>query len=116
MTENLTELEARILTFMRDRDWEQFHTPKNLLLALAGELGELAEHFQWLTDAEALELSDSKRSAVADEIADIQIYLLLLSSRLEINIADAVEQKMSTNAEKYPADKVRGSARKYNEY
>lgn len=116
MTGNLTEIEQQILTFMRDRDWEQFHTPKNLVLALTGELGELAEHFQWVTDSEALELSEIKRSAVADEIADIQIYLLLLSSRLGINIPEAVEQKMAANTEKYPADKVRGSARKYNEY
>lgn len=116
MNPDLPELEKTILDFMQERDWTQFHSPKNLVLALTGELGELAEHFQWLTGEESLQLGDAKRVAVAEELADIQIYLLLLCNRLGIDIMDAATRKMAANAEKYPADQVRGSARKYDEY
>lgn len=102
--------------FVAERDWDQFHTPKNLTMALAGEVGELLEHFQWLTAEQSAELPDDIRTKVEQEIADIQIYLAALADRLGVEIGSAVSRKMLLNAEKYPPDQVRGSAKKYSEY
>jgi NTP pyrophosphatase (non-canonical NTP hydrolase) len=112
----LNELQDTLLAFARERDWEQFHSPKNLVMALSVEASELLEHFQWMTEAQSESLSDSKRTEVGHEMADIFIYLLRLSERLDINVLDMVEEKIKINHEKYPADKVRGSSKKYNEY
>jgi len=102
--------------FVADRDWDQFHTPKNLAMALAGEVGELLEHFQWLTAEQSADLPDETREKVEQEIADVQIYLAALADRLGGESGPAVARKMALNAGKYPADQVRGSARKYSEY
>ena len=102
--------------FVAEREWDQFHTPKNLAMALAGEVGELLEHFQWLTAEQSTELPGETREKVEQEIADVQIYLTALADRLGVEIGPAVARKMALNAEKYPADQVRGSARKYSEY
>lgn len=111
------EAMARVLrTFAAERDWDQFHSPKNLAMALNVEAGELLEHFQWLTQEQSQNLSADKRAQVAEELADIQAYLIRLADKLDIDIRDAVERKMQKNAAKYPADKVRGDARKYDEY
>lgn len=110
----LVEFKQQFRQFVTERDWQQFHSPKNLAMALAGEAGELLELFQWLTQDESRNLPDDAKQAVAFEIADIQIYLAAISDRLGINIGPAVAEKMKLNAEKYPADLVRGTALKYS--
>lgn len=116
MASQFDELTATLEAFVDERDWQQFHTPKNLVMALSGEVGELTEHFQWLTQEESLSFSDAQKSEVADEIADVQFYLLLLARRLGIDVPAALRVKLRKNEEKYPADLVRGSSRKYDEY
>ena len=114
--DDLEALKIKLKKFADDRDWDQFHSPKNLSMALSVEASELVECFQWLTEEQSQNLSPEQLSAVIDEIADVQVYLLRLATRLDVNILDAVEQKMVKNAAKYPADKVRGSAKKYDQY
>lgn len=111
----LEELATRLETFVEERDWAQFHSPKNLSMALAGEVGELIEHFQWLTEEQSRELSAEAREAVREEIADVQIYLLLLARQLEVDLVQAAQDKLETNTRKYPAEKARGNARKYTD-
>ncbi|WP_376694114.1 nucleotide pyrophosphohydrolase [Wenzhouxiangella sp. EGI_FJ10409] len=111
---DLAEFKHQFRQFVADRDWAQFHSPKNLAMALAGEAGELLELFQWLTQEESRNLPDDAKQAVAHEIADIQIYLAAISDRLGIDIGPAVAEKMKLNAEKYPADLARGTALKYS--
>jgi dCTP diphosphatase len=112
---DLDDLRQRLREFARDRDWEQFHSPKNLAMAMIVEAGELVEHFQWLTESQSQSLDAAKREQVEQEIADVFLYLVRLADRLGIDLLDAAVRKMALNASKYPADKVRGSARKYNE-
>ena len=102
--------------FAADRDWEQFHSLKNLASAMSVEAAELLEHFQWLSESESSELSEKKKTDVAHEMADVFYYLLRLADVLDVNLEDSLEQKMIINAQKYPAEKVRGSAKKYTEY
>jgi NTP pyrophosphatase (non-canonical NTP hydrolase) len=104
------QIRSRLRDFAAERDWEQFHSPKNLSMALIVEAGELVEHFQWLKQDESLALSADKLKEVEQEIADIQIYLVRLADRLDIDIEKAVEEKIALNARKYPAEEVRGSA------
>ena len=115
-SDSLTELNQRLLEFARLRDWEQFHSPKNLAMALAGESGELLEHFQWLTERQSAELPAEKKQAVAHELADILIYLIRLSERLDIDLVAAAWEKVEINETRYPADRVRGDARRAEEY
>lgn len=115
-TDSLDRLNARLLAFARDRDWEKFHSPKNLAMALAGEAGELLEHFQWLSEEQSEALAPAKHAAIALEMADILIYLIRLSERLEIDLITAVEQKITINEQRYPVDTVRGDARRADEY
>lgn len=112
----MARFQAEFREFVAERDWSQFHTPKNLAMALAGEVGELLEHFQWLTGEQSAALSPEQLEEVAHEIADVQIYLAALADRLGVEIGPAVERKMALNAAKYPADQARGSAAKYTEY
>ena len=114
--DSLSALNARLLAFARERDWEQFHSPKNLAMALAGECGELLEHFQWLTQAQSADLAPEKRQAVAHELADILIYLIRLSERLGIDPIAAAYEKIAINEARYPAERVRGDARRAGEY
>jgi len=116
MTDELTQLKQRLRDFAKARDWEQFHSPKNLSMALIAEAAELVEHFQWLTEKQSNELTSDKLLEVEHEIADIQIYLIRIADKLGINVLDAVQKKIVLNETKYPADKVRGSSRKYTEY
>ena len=111
---DLSKLEQALAEFSRERDWDQFHTPKNLVMALTGEVGELNEIFQWLTDTEAREAGRSTATAVhvGEELADVLLYLVRLSSVLGVDLNAAVVDKLAKNALKYPADKVRGSSRK----
>ena len=116
MSDAIDQLNERLLRFARERDWEQFHSPKNLAMALAGEAGELLEHFQWLTEEESENLSDEKKQAVALEMADILIYLVRLGQRLELDLMDAAWRKISINEKRYPVEKVKGDARRAEEY
>ncbi len=113
--QSLDDLKRRLREFARERDWEQFHSPKNLAMALIAEAGELVEHFQWLTEAQSQSLDAPQRERVALELADVFIYLVRLADRLDVDLLDAAQRKIVLNAQKYPADKVRGSARKYND-
>lgn len=101
--------------FASARDWEQFHTPKNLASALSVEAAELLEHFQWLTEAQSQSLSVDKKEQVAAEAADVFLYLLRLCDTLGIDLLAAAQRKLVVNGEKYPVDKSRGNAKKYSE-
>lgn len=111
----LDELQQRLAAFVAERDWEQFHSPKNLTMALCSEAGELSEHFQWLTEAQSRELEPEHIEAVSQELADIQIYLLLLSRNLDIDLLQATAEKIENNAKKYPVAQSRGHAHKYTD-
>ncbi len=109
-------LSAALEQFATDRDWHQFHSPKNLVMALTGEVGELSEIFQWMTEEQSRSATNDAKTTqqIKDELADVLLYLVRLSSVLGVDINEAVTQKLRRNAEKYPADKVRGSSRKYD--
>ena len=113
----ISELKARVLAFVRERDWEQFHTPKNLSMALAAEAGELMEHFLWATpeQSQASAAEPAKRSKIADELADVVIYALEFANITGLDVAAAIEAKMAANAKKYPVEKARGRSDKYTE-
>ena len=115
MTDPLHSLAQQLREFARARDWEQFHSPKNLASALVVEAGELLEHFQWLTEQQSRELPPDKREAVAAEMADVLLYLIQLASNLGIDLADAARRKMVVNEQRYPVDRARGSSRKHDE-
>ncbi|MCZ8130906.1 MAG: nucleotide pyrophosphohydrolase [Steroidobacteraceae bacterium] len=112
---DLVELRDAMRDFATARDWDRFHSPKNLAAALSVEAAELLEHFQWLTEQESRELDAAKRAAVAHELADVLLYLVRLADRLDVDLLDAARRKLVLNAEKYPVEKARGSARKYTE-
>ena len=116
MPDRLEELRDRLREFVRERDWEQFHSPKNLAMAMIVEAAELVEHFQWLTEAQSKELTPEKREQVSHEIADTFVYLLRMADVLGIDLIEAANAKITLNGKKYPADKVRGSNAKYTEY
>jgi NTP pyrophosphatase (non-canonical NTP hydrolase) len=109
-------LRDRLKAFAQERDWEQFHSPKNLAMALIVEAAELLEHFQWLTPEQSESLDEDRRREVELEMADIFIYLMRMCERLDVDLLEVVEEKIKLNEKKYPADKVRGSAKKYTEY
>ncbi|MCS4503956.1 nucleotide pyrophosphohydrolase [Arhodomonas aquaeolei] len=108
------ELVDALRAFVDERDWSQFHSPKNLAMALTGEVGELVEHFQWLSGEDSDALDPETRAEVRRELADVQIYLMLLANRLDIDLMDAVRDKIPENAAKYPAERARGHSRKYD--
>jgi dCTP diphosphatase len=112
---SLDELATRLAEFARDRDWDQFHAPKNLVMALAGEVGELLEHFQWLSEPQSADLPADVRDAVALEMADVLLYLVRLADRLQVDLGAAALRKIELNGLKYPIEKFRGSARKYDD-
>ena len=114
--DSLTDLNIKLKDFAVRRDWEQFHSPKNLAMAISGEAGELLEHFQWLTEQQSQEIEGKKKQEVAYELADILIYLIRMSERLDIDLISAAYEKMAINEERYPADKVRGDSRRSSEY
>jgi NTP pyrophosphatase (non-canonical NTP hydrolase) len=109
---DLDDLRRRLRAFADARDWEQFHSPKNLAMALAAEAGELLEHFQWLTESASASLPAEQRAEVALELADVLLYLVLLADKLGIDLADAAARKIELNERRYPAAEVRGSASK----
>lgn len=107
---DIDALQKRLAEFASERDWEQFHSPKNLAMALAAEAGELVEEFQWLTEDQSASLDTTKKQAVAHELADVLIYLVRLADRLDVDLDVAVAEKIRINAEKYPVELSRGSA------
>ena len=115
MTDPLVGLRDALRAFAAERDWDQFHSPRNLAAALAVEAAELLEPFQWLTDEQSRELSPESRAAVEQEMADVLLYLVRLADKLEVDLEQAARAKIALNAEKYPVDRARGSSRKYDE-
>lgn len=109
-------LRDKLRAFAAARDWDQFHSPKNLSMALMVEVAELMEHFQWLTEAQSAALAEEKKAVVAEELADILLYLVRLADKLGVDLPEAALHKLEKNAVKYPAEQVRGSAKKYSEY
>ena len=114
--DNLDNLTLRLREFADKRDWEQFHSPKNLSMALIAEAAELIEHFQWLTQEESANLPADKLKEVEQELADILNYVIRISDKLGIDLIEAANRKIDINAEKYPVDAVKGSSKKYSEY
>lgn len=113
---SLPDLAKRLAEFARERDWDQFHSPKNLAVALSVEASELLEEFQWLTEEQSVLLEPARLARVRDEIGDVLIYLTRLADRLKIDLLAAAYEKLLKNQAKYPADLVRGQAKKYTEY
>ena len=111
---NIEEIQARLAEFAKERDWEQFHSPKNLSMALAGEVGELLEIFQWLTEerSQRSALTDKQLAAATEELADILIYALRLADRLDINLEEAISKKIDKNALRYTVEASRGNSAK----
>lgn len=112
----LEELRVRVSEFASERDWEQFHSPKNLSMALIVEAAELVEHFQWMKQDDSYDLPKDKLDAVGEELADILVYLIRIADRLDIDLIKAARNKIKSNEAKYPVEMVRGSSKKYNEY
>jgi dCTP diphosphatase len=115
MPDSLHDLAQQLDQFAKDRDWQQFHSPKNLASALVVEAGELLEHFQWLTEAQSHALDPDKRDAVGAEVADVLLYLIQLASSLSIDPIAAAQAKLQHNALKYPVERARGNNKKYDE-
>ena len=112
----LNTLKLRLREFADTRDWNQFHSPKNLCMALGIEVAEIAEHFQWLTEEQSRNLPQDKLDEVATELADTLLYLVRLADRLDIDLATAASAKIALNEKKYPVDMARGNARKYTDF
>lgn len=110
------ELRELVRKFVAERDWDKFHTPKNLAVSICVEAAELLEPFQWLSAGAEHEISGAKLDHIRHEMADVLIYLIRLADKLEVDLPSAVREKISLNQAKYPAEKVRGDARKYDEY
>jgi NTP pyrophosphatase (non-canonical NTP hydrolase) len=115
MNNDLQSLTQALRDFAQARDWEQFHSPKNLASALSVEAAELLEHFQWLTEEQSRNLSEPKQAEVAAEAADVLLYLLQLCDKLNIDLMAAARSKLIVNGDKYPVDSSRGSSKKYTD-
>ncbi len=109
-SDSLEQLRQRLARFAAERDWEPFHSPKNLAMALIAEAAELVEHFQWLSEAQSRALDDAKRAEVRLELADILIYLVRTADQLDIDLITAASDKIAINEQRYPVEKVRGKA------
>ena len=114
--DSLADIRERLRAFAEERDWDQFRTPKNLAMALSVEVAELVEHYQWLATGADAELDAAKRTGIRHELADVLMYLVRLADKSGVDLHAAVLEKMALNAQKYPAQQVRGDARKYSEY
>ncbi len=114
--DSLTELTATVCKFAEQRNWDQFHSPKNLSMALIVEAAELVEHFQWLSRQESDKLNKEQQEAVSMEMADVLIYLVRMAERLDIDLLEAAQKKLEINNKKYPAEQAKGRADKYTRY
>jgi dCTP diphosphatase len=112
----MEDLRHAITVFIEERNWEQFHSPKNLAMALSVEVSEVVEHFQWLTEEQSRNLAPEKVAEVREEIGDVMIYLTELAEKLGIDPVEAARAKVEINSKKYPAALVKGKASKYTEY
>ncbi|MBE7537551.1 MAG: nucleotide pyrophosphohydrolase [Opitutaceae bacterium] len=114
---SIAQIKDRVLAFARERDWEQFHSPKNLSMALAAEAGELMEHFLWATPEDSREIARgaAKRAKIEEELADVMIYAMEFANVTGIDVAQAILRKMQANAAKYPVEKARGRSEKYTD-
>jgi dCTP diphosphatase len=112
---DIESLKLALRDFAAAREWAQFHSPKNLAAALTVEAAELLEHFQWLTEEQSKSLPPDKLAAVADEMADVVLYLVQIADKLDVDLLDAAAAKLAKNGEKYPVERARGSSRKYDE-
>jgi NTP pyrophosphatase (non-canonical NTP hydrolase) len=115
MSAEILELQASLRAFAEEREWDQFHSPKNLASALSVEAAELLEHFQWLTEDQSRSVPDDKREAIAEEVADVLLYLLQLADKLGIDPVQAAQKKMQANTIKYPVERAKGTSKKYSE-
>jgi NTP pyrophosphatase (non-canonical NTP hydrolase) len=113
--DSLQELRDALRAFAAARDWDQFHSPKNLAVAVSVEAGELLEHFQWTAEAQSSVLPPDSAAKIEGEMADVLIYLVRLADKLEIDLLSAARRKIALNAERYPVSKAKGSSRKYTE-
>ena len=111
----MDKLKQKLRFFAKEREWDQFHSPKNLSMALSVEVSEIVEHFQWLTEEQSKNLPDEKLKQVETELADTLIYLIRLADKLGIDLLEAAKKKILVNEEKYPAGKAKGNAKKYTE-
>jgi dCTP diphosphatase len=111
----IEKIKLRLRHFAKERDWDQFHSPKNLSMALSAEVAEIVEHFQWLTEEQSKSLPEEKLEEVETELADTLIYLVRLADKLDIDLLAAAKSKIEVNEQKYPVDKAKGSAKKYTE-
>ena len=116
MSDSLEALRLRLAQFAAERDWDQFHSPKNLSMALIAEAAELVEHFQWLTPEQSRQLPADKREEVRLELADILIFLIRTADKLGVDLIAATWDKIALNEQRYPAERVRGDARRASEY
>jgi NTP pyrophosphatase (non-canonical NTP hydrolase) len=115
MSSDIESFRSKLRLFAEERDWDKFHSPKNLAAALSVEAAELLEHFQWLTESESAALPAEKRLEVSEEIADVLLYLIRIADKLEIDLGLAAERKLLKNAEKYPVEKSKGKSTKYTD-
>lgn len=115
MNSELGNLKQQLSIFAKDRDWDQFHSPKNLSMALSVEVSEIVEHFQWLTEEQSENLSSAKLAEVGTELADALIYLIRLADKLDINLLESAKRKIEINERKYPVEKAKGNSKKYTE-
>jgi len=113
---NIQDIQERLRKFAEERDWDQFHSPKNLSMALIAEAAELVEHFQWLTEKQSANLPNEKLVEVQEELADILIYLVRTADKLNVDLIHAALEKIEKNEKKYPVDKAKGTAKKYSEF
>ena len=116
MNDRLSKISQKAIDFRDERDWKQFHDPKNLAEAISIEAGELLEKFLWMTTNESVSPEPDKKSEIKEEIADIMIFLLYLCNSLDIDLVEAVEEKIKINSKKYPVEKARGTHKKYKEF
>jgi dCTP diphosphatase len=116
MNSELLDLRDDLRTFAAERDWDQFHSPKNLAAALSVEAAELLEHFQWLSEADSRRLAPEQIEPVQQELADVLLYLVRLADKLDVDLVAAAKAKLALNALKYPVEKARGSSRKYTDF
>ena len=114
---NLIEIRDKLRKFAAERDWDQFHTPRNLLLALVGEVGELSEIFQWKGEVkDTSSFSEQEKVNLGEELSDVMLYLIRLSDKCDIDLSRAILYKLKKNAEKYPIDLAKSTSKKYNEF
>ena len=111
----IEKIKLRLRQFAEERDWDQFHSPKNLSMALSAEVAEIVEHFQWLTEEQSKSLPKEKLEEVETELADTLIYLIRLADKLDVDLLQAALSKIDVNEQKYPVDKAKGNAKKYTE-